>query len=544
MIVRARCSGALEDHALYPLCEAPEGFFVETGRYEFDVSISGAAPPDQATLIVNGARIDQVTIRGRAFYPYEVGFHAGRLDITLLDGDRLIGAVEIEVEPERAKLTRDDYADMIADLARSTAALYRLGGLTMPSPTAASGPRSALVLLELVRACFDDFERASLRVLKHPNRRLSSGTKRTPVLRAKRADDRALLRAIRSQDSRRATPDEARSAPRLVHALQGRWVSMLNERRAEDEFDVYENRAILGFLVWLDRAIAGARQRLEATDELSASQLLVWLQRTRAWSRRLGILRRSPAFHGLVADPVLRSTSVFRMQPVYARLFTLMARIRSGLGVGVDAVPALPLERTFALYEMWVYVRLLLAVSLRFPSSRASVRKLLQGIDAPHRLGSLLYAGTASTLQLTPDIALTYQRRFAPVPDAEGCRTRLIEAYPDITLARIDEAGRCTGLVLLDPKYRRGASLLDGLRDLHVYRDAIRAADDRPLTMAAAAIAPRPFPFDESLVWAGLPAPGVIAVRPGQIGDVFDVLLENAFTRLGASGAVDAVASE
>lgn len=33
-------------------------------------------------------------------------------------------------------------------------------------------------------------------------------------------------------------------------------------------------------------------------------------------------------------------------------------------------------------------------------------------------------------------------------------------------------------------------------------------------------------------------------IRPGQIGDVFDVLLQNAFTRLGASGAVEAVAYE
>ena len=48
------------------------------------------------------------------------------------------------------------------------------------------------------------------------------------------------------------------------------------------------------------------------------------------------------------------------------------------------------------------------------------------------------------------------------------------------------------GLVIFDPKYRAGASLLDGLRDMHVYRDAILNHSGARLVKAAVALAPRP----------------------------------------------------
>ena len=522
----------METYSLHPINSVPPSFFVETGRYELDVEFEASLDSGEALLLVNDARIERTTVGGRSFYPFEVGFYAGLLDIVVLQGARVLHAFTIEVEPERAKLTRQDYADMIAELARSTAALYRLSGLGMPSPVTASGPRSSIILLELVRATFDEFERAARKVLVHPNRRLTESYRRTSILRIRRADDRTIQQAVRSRKVRPATSTEREALPRLVGALGGRWTPYLHERRAVEEFNVYENRAILGFLNWLGSAISAARRKLEADGAFTPHQLAVWLDRINGWTRRVDALRRSPAFHGLTADPILRSTSVFRMQPEYARLFTLMSRLRSGLGAGPHAVPVLPLERTFILYEMWVYVRFLLATFHRFPASREQIQGLLKGLDRPDQLGNALCSGGASSLQIADDVALTYQRRFATTPDAEGCRTGLIEAVPDITLSRVDEGGRCVGLIVFDPKYRGGASLLDGVRDLHAYRDAIRSEGSKPLVVAAAALAPRPFDIDESALWAGAPYPGIIRARPGLQGDLFDGLLDRALIRL------------
>lgn len=513
---------------------------METGRYEFEVEFE-VAPEGEISLIVNNARVEKTTVGSRSFYPFDVGFYAGSLELVVLEAARVLHTLTLEVDPDVAKLTRQDYAEMLADLARSTTALYRLSGLGMPAPVSIDGTRSSIVFLELVRASIDELERAILKVAAHPNRRLAETYHDAPILRVRRADDQALARAVRSRGARPATSLEQQSLPRLVSALGGRWVAALRERRAVEEFDVYENRAVLGFLCWLGPALGAARAKIESDATIALTQSVVWLDRIRGWSRRIDVLRRNPAFQGLRPDPVLRSTSVFRMQPEYARLFTLMSRLRSGLGGVAQVVPALPLERTFALYEMWVYVRVLLAASQRFPASQDRVRHLLRGLASPQQLGASLSTGHASTLHLAPDVTLTYQRRFAVTPDAEGCQTGLIEAVPDIVLSRTDAGGQCIGLIVLDPKYRGGASLLDGVRDLHAYRDAIRAPDSTPLVLAAAALAPRPFEFDETKLWAGAPYPGVVKARPGLPGDLFQDLLENALKRLSsASGSVSA----
>lgn len=487
-------------------------------------------------VLISDIPADLVIRRGRAFYPFDIGFNAGLLGISLIQSGRLVASIEVVVDPDRAKLTREDYAELLGDIARSTLSLYRLGGLSIPAPSSASGARSALVTLDLVRAGFDDLERAVRRVADHPSRRLASTTRRVDVMRARRVDDRALTHAMRSRDGRPATVAEAKARPRLVAAMSGHWIPSILERHREDEVNVYENRAALGFLVWLETTLGGVHRRLEAgTMDLAPPLVAVWMERIKDWRRRIGLLRRREIFRDIAADPILRSTSVFRLQPDYARLFSVMARMRSGLGVGAEATPLVPLERTFELYEIWCYIRLLLAVGDSLPSARKPIANLLKGVDAPHKLGFSLSSGTASTLSLGPGLSLTYQRRFTPTPDASGCRTALVEARPDVVISRDDPSGKCVGIVILDPKYRRGSSLLDGIRDLHVYRDAIRGAKGTGLTRAAAALSPRPFFFQEDDVWNGTPAPGVLTVRPGFDPDVFRRMLSNALLKLDDS---------
>lgn len=511
----------------------PTGFFAETGRYELEVDLGRDPLPDDVEVLIGDTPADLLVRRGRAFYPFDVGFNAGFLSICLVRSARVIASIDVLVDPDQAKLTREDYAELLADITQSTLSLYRLGGLSIPASSAASGVRAALVTLDLIRSGFDDLERAICRVADQPNRRLASTKRRVDVLRARGVDDRALAQAMRSRDGRLATTAEKEACPRLVAALHGQWVPSLSEAHRHDEADVYENRAILGFLIWLEGTLGSVHRRLETgAIGLAPGLTAVWAGRLQDWRRRVGALRRRDAFQGLKPDAALRSTSVFRLQPDYSRLFRLMARIKSGLGAGAEATPLVPLERTFELYEIWCYIRLLLAAAELHPSSRQQVANLLKGMDSPNLLGTTLLSGKASTLLLAENLSLTYQRRFGPTADPSGCRTYLIDAVPDIVIARDDAAGRSAGIVILDPKYRGGASLLDGLRDLHVYRDAIRNDDGVALTRAAAALAPRPFPYSESAIWDGTPTPGVVAARPGHDADVFKRMLRNATVAL------------
>ena len=111
-------------------------------------------------------------------------------------------------------------------------------------------------------------------------------------------------------------------------------------------------------------------------------------------------------------------------------------------------------------------------------------------------------------------------------------RTLAVDVILDVTLARTDDVGRCTGIVVMDPKYRAGASLADGIRDLHVYRDAILDAEGRRLVVAAVGMAPvadgkglTPGPLCTN-------APTIIQARPGRDRRVFGELLTHAVQAL------------
>lgn len=482
--------------------------------------------------MLNDVPVEPIVRRTGQTFPFELGFNAGALRIALVRGRNLIAAQEVEVDPALAKITRDEYAALIGELANSTLALYRLGGLTVPAEVDPGAVRADLVTLDLVRTNFDGFERAVRRVAEQPTRRLDTSRRRIDILKARRIDDRDVSRALRTGNSRVATALEARAAPKLVGALAGNWISAVDESHRAERFDVYENKALLGFMRWLSGTLEVVRARLAAGDsDMLPAVAAVWSGRALDWMRRLRALARRDVFAGMTPDPTLRATSVFRLHPDYAAVFSAMVRMKAGLGTGAAVAPSVPIDRTFALYESWCYVGFLNAAAQRFPPCREQIARLLKGIAKPNHLGVVLARGGASSIDLGGGFSLTYQRPFGKTPDASGCWTPTIEAVPDIVISRVGADGQCEGLFVFDPKYRGGASLLDGLRDLHVYRDAIRGPAGDRVVLNAIAIAPRPFTVGSDL-WRGPVGPGTAAARPGHDPEVFHNLLNQALEAL------------
>ncbi|MGX9967084.1 DUF2357 domain-containing protein [Roseomonas sp. F4] len=512
---------------MLPAMAVPSGFFMENGRYEFLLLLDGLPPPSDVAVLVNDVPRDCLIRAGRAIFPYEAEFAAGAIRVDVVRARRVVASVEIVVDPAVAKLTRDEYAAMIAEISEATLALYRLGGATVAAAVGPSGQRSDVVTLDLVRTNIDAFERAVGRIADRPLRVLRSAVSETAIEHAKHLDDRALEGALRSRHARPASDAETRASPALVAALRGAWIPRIVERTGYESINIYEHRAILGFVRWLDAALGDMARRLSVRSAYSPDPAAaVQAARLALWRARLGGLARRSLFAQLRPDWHLRPTSAFRMRPDYAAAFNAMARMRSGLGGKVSAAPAVPLERTHVLYEIWCYVLILRAAAERYPAARAGVASILRGCASPSELGVRLLQGMAPAVHLEPSLRLTYQRRFSPMPDAGGARTLVVDAIPDIVLERLAPLGQVAGVVVLDPKYRTGASLLEGIRDLHVYRDAVLGSDGSPLVRAAVALAPRatfPPPIVGRLPRA---APCVAVARPGHDPAVFGRLLE------------------
>lgn len=504
---------------LFPQQALPEGFLHENGTYlcELEAGVGNSA---ELELAFNGVLADHLLIGGKHIYRFTPGFYAGEVSIAVFASTKLLGVTDQTISPAHAKLTRQDYAQLLEELAAATLALFRMSGVTVPAPGAASAPSSTLVTLELVRANFDRWYRSVSRIADQPLRALGTVNERVDVLRARRIVDRSFAQAFRRGEVRPASIWEAKAAPGLVQALRGQWVPEISQQRRQEHASLFENRAIVGFCRWLLTLFAKAHLALESDSDLSSS---VWRSRMSRWRAQVLALLQRDVFRDLSPEPHLRSTSAFRMHPEYSSAFDAMMRIRGGLGAGSHLIPAIPIDRTFQLYELWCYVRLLEAVGRKYPSSIPDIRQLLLGLESPDKLGAVLAQGEPSRIQLTSELTMTYQRRFTSVADPEGCRTLLIEAVPDVVLSKRLSGGEASAIVILDPKYRSGPALMEGVRDLHVYRDSILNSGSTRLTAAAAVLAPRPSLSD------GLPLrtdrPTVVRAWPGGPQNQFDDIL-------------------
>ncbi len=77
----------------------------------------------------------------------------------------------------------------------------------------------------------------------------------------------------------------------------------------------------------------------------------------------------------------------------------------------------------------------------------------------------------------------------------DGAKTLVVDVIPDLCLSRCSPSGVCQGLVMLDPKYRSGPSVMD-------------------------------FPLDR---------PGIITVRPSHDPMTFALLLDSSLESLAAA---------
>lgn len=136
----------------------------------------------------------------------------------------------------------------------------------------------------------------------------------------------------------------------------------------------------------------------------------------------------------------------------------------------------MPLARTFDLYELWAYLRLVRAAVDRFGADGVDVAGLFDGGS-----GITLAAGQVVVRLPAAGLALCFQRRYREFwieKDGRGSFSR--EMRPDVTIEALE--GSPERLIVLDAKYRIGAGLNEALASAHMYRDAlVSAGADSPI---------------------------------------------------------------
>jgi len=169
-------------------------------------------------------------------------------------------------------------------------------------------------------------------------------------------------------------------------------------------------------------------------------------------------------------------SSLFRNDPMYHRFYRLWQDMNLGLAALFGDFLQMPLARTYELYELWCFLRLLRAAVEEYGSSEVDLSSLFSTNTA----GGVTISANAVSIPVAPDKVLCFQRQYREYwiePDGTGSFSRTM--VPDVVLAGAGLCGKGKQIIVLDAKYRINDGLNDALSSIHTYRDAlVRESED------------------------------------------------------------------
>jgi PD-(D/E)XK nuclease superfamily/Domain of unknown function (DUF2357) len=455
----------------------PTGRVQETGSYLFE--LHDAPDATDSALLIDEAELEGLRPTGGAVarWRWAPGFHAGTAEAELRMPGQVPQRFEVVIDPDRRKLTREYFDVMVREILDDTFALFTLSSFHKSIARGAGNRPPPIARLEFLRSRNAVLEETVQTIARAPRRTLMAEDAELPYHRAIRATGPEILRSMRSGRMLR----ESHGGPsRLPAALQGFLPERIRVRQRRSSLDLPEHRQMAACLrawsAWLaNAAVMLARGSPPDDAELSNLQS-AWSARCRRLSRRVGQLAELPPFaEAGDAPPQLILSSLFRRDPAYRRFFRLWQDINLGIAAVFGDFLQMPIARTFELYELWCFLRLVRAGVETWGTAGLEKTDLFI-TDAA---GGVTLKRDAVTVPVGAGWKLCFQkqyREFWKEADGRGSYSRVM--VPDIVVAGAGEEGPPSRLIVLDAKYRIEDGLPDALNSIHTYKDAlVREAD-------------------------------------------------------------------
>ncbi|MEE4208073.1 MAG: DUF2357 domain-containing protein [Parvularcula sp.] len=450
----------------------PPGAIQETRSYIFE--LQGSEHADETDLLIDEVPLEALRARSTdtARWRWQTGFHAGEISVELRQPGHRAIRVEVITDPDRNKLTRSDFDLMLVDILRDSFALFSLTNFRKGIAQASKGKPPPIARLEYLRSRMDALERIVREIQRRPRRHLRSEERVLPYHQVRRATGDEVIRSLaRGRVARVPTGTTC-----LPSALRGFLPTEFRIQQRFSSYDLPEHRQMAAVLsMWAAWLGASAEQldKVSAKDDPEAkSTARLWANRCRRLARRLHILGQAEPFIGLPpAKPQLHLSSLFRNDPNYRQFYRLYQDFNFGLASIFGDFLNLPLARTFELYELWCFLRLVHAAVSEYGPAAVDFRSLFTRDAA----GGLTIAARAVTVKVSSSWKIMFQKRyeeFWKADDGRGSFSRIMT--PDIVLA--GKAGDETAqaqLIVLDAKYRIDTALNDAISSIHTYRDAL-----------------------------------------------------------------------
>ena len=410
----------------------------KTGSYFFE--LRDAPEAGAAELLIDDRPLEalRAPAPAAARWRWSPGFHAGTVEAEL----RLPGSnprrFEIVTDPDLRKLTREDFDAMVREILEDTFALFALSSFRQ-SIARGSGTRPpAIARLEFLRSRIDELESVISAIVRNPRRMLTADETLLPYYRATRATGPEILKSFRTGKVR----TEEQRPSRLPAPLKGFLPELIRIRQRRSSLDLPEHRqmgaCLRAWSAWLS-AVAETLARNDAgTDTETRRERAGWVVRCKRLARRMARMAgEAPFTEAGDAAPRLMLSAVFRNDPAYRRFFRLWQDMNLGIAAVFGDFLNMPLARTFELYELWCFLRLVRAAAEEYGLEGFQTGDLFISDAA----GGLTVASGAVTVSVGENWKLCFQKQYREYwiePGGRGSFSR--EMTPD--MAVMQEAPR------------------------------------------------------------------------------------------------------
>lgn len=449
----------------------PLGTVREGASYLFELRDSDAAL--DADLLIDDMPAEALRSREArvARWRWQPGFHAGMVEAVLRVPGTGTRRFEITTDPDLRKLTRDDFDAMVREVLEDTFALFSLSSFRKGIARQPGNRPPPLARLEFMRSRADAIVATVAAIARAPRHFLRAEEITVPAHRATRATGPEIIKSFRSGVIRAETVRPSR----LPAALHGRLPAQITLRQRRHSVDSPEHRQMKACLHSWAAWLSSAADMLAKTDVKDDPEIVTtagsWAIRARHIARRLN----DAAGAGFMAEvgegtAVLRLSSLFRNDPVYQRFYRLWQDMNLGLAALFGDFLNMPLARTFELYELWCFLRLLRAAVEEYGPEGVDLRRLFLSDAA----GGVTIAAGAVVVPIGGNRLLCFQRKYREYwvePDGEGSFSR--DMVPDMVFAIPRLGALERRVIVLDAKYRINDGLNDALKSIHTYRDAL-----------------------------------------------------------------------
>ncbi len=421
---------------------------------------------------------------------WDVGFFAGAVDLEVLEHSNVVFEKRLILSPALNKLTYSDFEIMLTQILDESSDLFALGSSKV-SISDGDEYQTPITKLEYLRSKIDEITTVVQAIIDNP------------VC--------SLKRVINYYDVDRSPYPMAPEYYSEACAQFGVIVSKgrILPRKSPvstvvSEYDLFEHKCIKQSLKswssWL-RSIAHKISKNNGSDPSGK-----WHRRCLALSLRIQSLLECDFFRDISSDESIwiEPTEVFISNPLYRKFFDLQRRVNQGVGDVLGDYLDVSIAKTYQLYELWSYYRLIKAVKcLGYEVNEFKVVRK-SGVGSSYEtLIKVSFDGFELHFQKS-------YREYWKGDSGTGSFTRTM--IPDISLVSTSADNSDVGIIVFDAKYRVEKSLNEAIASIHMYRDAIVNcdADDDVVRTVSGAYLLSPSTYDGmSGSWKNMASPKV-----------------------------------